>query len=190
MVYGILLAAGRSLRFGADKRLAPLINGLPMTLHTALRWQEAMDNQLLVILRSEDEKLASLLTNASIAYTHCPLAILGIGHSLSHGVHCTDHAAGWVIGLADMPRVKPDSIAAVARAIKPGRIVVPMIQSIRGHPVGFDAMFGPELCDLNGDTGAKKILVAHSQSLHHLELNDPGILYDVDRVDDISDCLY
>ena len=186
MIQGILLAAGRSQRFGADKRLAP-VDGLPMVVQTALHWREALGDRLLVVLRAADDDLAGLLDAAGVATTHCPLAALGMGHSLAHGVACTARADGWVIGLADMPRLRAASIGAVADALAPGRIVVPMHGGVRGHPVGFDAAFGAELRALHGDAGARNVLRAHPQALHVLELDDPGVLFDVDRPEQLPD---
>lgn len=185
-IQGILLAAGRSQRFGGDKRFAP-IAGRPMALHTALRWKEAMGQGLLVVLRADDVELAALLAAQDIAYTHCPDASQGMGHSLAHGVRCRARASGWVVGLADMPQLRPSTVLCVARALGPGRIVVPTCDGVRGHPVGFDAVFGPALMALKGDQGARALLLAHPQALHPIEQPDPGMLIDVDRPDQIPD---
>ena len=178
MIQGLLLAAGRSRRFGTDKRWAT-VSGRPMALHSALQCRAALA-QVLVVLRGEDAELAALLLQAGMAFTHCPESARGMGHSLAHGVRHTAQAAGWVIGLADMPLLRPASIAAVAQAVAAGRIVVPQHLGQRGHPVGFDRAFGPDLMALQGDSGARGVLKAHPHAVQALELDDPGVLLDVD----------
>ena len=56
-VVGILLAAGRSQRYGADKRWQPLTDGTPMALRAAGALRAACDH-VIVVLRSGDEDLA------------------------------------------------------------------------------------------------------------------------------------
>ncbi|MDA8328546.1 MAG: nucleotidyltransferase family protein [Betaproteobacteria bacterium] len=178
MIQGLILAAGRSRRFGSDKRLA-LIDGQAMVLYCALKWLDVMD-EVLVILRSEDVELAQHLSKEGITCSHCPQSDLGMGHSLAHGVMQTAHAEGWLIGLADMPQLRASSIMAVMQAARQGQIIVPLCAGKRGHPVYFDRIFGPALMALQGNMGARILLHTHAAVIRELELNDPGVLFDVD----------
>jgi len=47
----------------------------------------------------------------------------GIGSSIAVGVNATAAAGGWVVGLADMPFVSTDTIAAVRAAIENGAAI-------------------------------------------------------------------
>ena len=186
MIQGLLLAAGRSRRFGADKRRASL-DGEPLLLRSVRRWLQARDevlDELLVVLREpsdEERELAALLRELGVASTFCAEAQLGMGHSLAWGVLQTPLADGWLVGLADMPALQPASIRAVAHALRPQGIVLPTHGGLRGHPVGFGRDFGGELLQLRGDSGARAVLQAHRDALHWLELDDPGLLLDVDQ---------
>ena len=186
MIQGIVLAAGRSRRFGSDKRHAKL-DGQPLLLRTVQRWLEARDevlDELLVVLREPDEQeqeLARQLRGLGVASTFCADAALGMAHSLAWGVLQTPRADGWLIGLGDMPSLQAQSIRAVAHALRPGNIVLPTHGGLRGHPVGFGRDFGRELLALRGDSGARSVLQAHREALQWLELEDPGLLLDVDE---------
>lgn len=186
MIHGILLAAGRSRRFGTDKRRASL-DGQPLLLRTVQRWIDARDERLqdlLVVLREDDEgerELANALRRMGVDCTFCADAQLGMGHSLAWGVSRTAHADGWLIGLGDMPSVQATTIRAVAQALRPQAIVLPTHGGLRGHPVGFGRDFAEELLALRGDSGARGVLQAHRDQLHWLELDDPGLLLDIDE---------
>jgi len=54
----------------------------------------------------------------------------------------------------------------------------------RGHPVGFAAELYSELVQLSGDEGARR-LVARYPSFG-VEVDDPGVLIDVDTLDDLA----
>ena len=186
MIQGLLLAAGRSQRFGADKRRAA-VDGESLLLRTVRRWLQARDevfDELLVVLREpsdSERELAAQLQALGVPSTFCAEAQLGMGHSLAWGVLQTPRVDGWLIGLADMPAVQAQSIRAVAHALLPHNIVVPTHGGLRGHPVGFGRDFGNELLTVRGDSGARSVLQAHRDALHWLELDDPGLLLDVDE---------
>jgi molybdenum cofactor cytidylyltransferase len=64
-------------------------------------------------------------------------------------------------------------------------LVAPFHAGRRGHPVGFAAGLGAELLAANGDAGARDILARHASSLTRLDVDDPGILIDVDTPGDL-----
>ena len=78
-IVGILLAAGRSRRFGSDKRLQPLADGRPMVL-TAARNLVAACPRSLVVIRPDDTALAGLLAEAGMATVVCQAAEIGRAH--------------------------------------------------------------------------------------------------------------
>ncbi|MEK8089556.1 nucleotidyltransferase family protein [Thermithiobacillus plumbiphilus] len=184
-ITGILLAAGLSRRFGSDKRLHQLPDGRPLALAAAITLQAGMD-QTLAVLRPEDAPLSQMLVDAGLQPVFCPQATLGMGASIACGVRASPDAGGWLIALADMPFIQPDTIRLIAESLRQGApLVAPLYQGRRGHPVGFGPRFRKDLLALDGDSGARAILQAHPELLRTLAVDDPGILRDIDAPADL-----
>ena len=117
----------------------------------------------------------------------CANARDGMGASLACGVEAASDAKGWVVALADMPWIAPETIARVAAAIKAGATVAaPFMRGERGHPVGFARSCYAELAALSGDAGAKAIVAAHRESLMRIDVDDAGTTRDVDSPTDLT----
>jgi molybdenum cofactor cytidylyltransferase len=180
MIAGILLAAGAGIRFGGRKLLHRLPGDIPVGL-AALRNLRTALPDVVTVVRPGDEELHQLLAREPVRVIECAEAELGMGHSLAAGVAAAGGADGWVIALADMPHIRPDTIRAVARALEQGaQLVVPVFAGERGHPVGFGRRFRDRLLALSGDTGARAIVKANPAALLLLEVDDPGVVQDVD----------
>lgn len=179
-IVGILLAAGSSRRFGADKRLHPLADGTPMALASA-RNLAAVCARTIVVIRPGDTALASLLAAEGLETLVCPAAEQGMGHSLACGVAASEAAASWLVALADMPYIQSASYHAVLHAMQGGAALArPIHDGCPGHPVAFGAAYRAELLALTGDQGGKAILEADPAALVLCPVNDPGVLQDVD----------
>lgn len=186
---GILLAAGASSRFGANKLLHPLADGTPIALASARTLLAALPGSLAVV-RPGSEVLQSLLREAGCEVTVCPRADEGMGLSLAHAIaESTDgnDTAGWVVALADMPFIRPDTISAVAARLESGALIAaPALRGERGHPVGLSAALRQELLALQGDVGARSLLRRHAASVQLVEVDDAGIHRDVDTPGDLN----
>ena len=179
------MAAGFSRRFGADKLLYPLADGIPIGLAAARHLRAALP-ETLVIINADEKELAALLTQDGFPVTVCPQAHNGMGDSLAWGVEQTARASAWIVALADMPFIRPATICRVADAIEhETALAAPVFQGKRGHPVGFGRIYAQELKQLTGDEGARAILRRHQQNLRGLGCEDPGVLADIDTLADL-----
>jgi molybdenum cofactor cytidylyltransferase len=190
-IRGILLAAGYSTRFGSNKLLHPLPAGspdagVPIAIASARHFVEALPEAIAVI-RPRAQKLGALLREAGCATVVCRNAAEGMGLSLAAGVRAAKDAYGWVIALADMPELRPETIRIIAGALHEGAaIAAPLYRGERGHPVGFARRFFDDLSALHGDAGARDILAAHPDWVTLYEVDDPGVLRDIDRPSDLE----
>jgi len=183
---GILLAAGSARRFGGAKLLATLADGTPVGVASCLALVAALPRTLAVV-RPGDDALASALAATGATIVRCPRADEGMGASLACGVAASRDAGGWVVGLADMPWIAPATIRRVADAIAAGAsIAAPFQGGERGHPVGFAPSHRDALVALGGDEGAKRILAGRRAEVVRLDVDDPGVLRDVDVPGDLS----
>jgi len=186
MIQGLLLAAGRGSRFGANKLLHPLGDGTPMALAAARTLAEAL-GEILIVIRPEDSELSQLLETAALGRVlPCAEAAKGMGHSLACGAMATPAVDGWVVALGDMPYVQPVSICEVARRLAAGaQIAAPTYGGRRGHPVGFASRFYRDLTRLKGDSGARGLIQSHRGLAELFPSDDPGTVYDLDCPEDL-----
>ena len=185
-IAGVLLAAGRGRRFGGQKLLAPLADGVPLGVAAATSLHAAVTD-VVAVVHPADLELVQRLAATGVRIVECPQAEAGMGVSLAAGVAATADAGGWLIALADMPYIRPDTIRQLAAVLADGAaLVAPCYRGERGHPVGFGAEFGPALRALQGDRGARDLLARHADRLQCLEVDDPGVLRDVDSAADLA----
>lgn len=184
----LVLAAGFHRRFGAPKLLQPLADDRPLIQHT-LQNICATGLPVALVHKPDDQALLQAIESFSIKTIASPNAEQGMGSSLSSGIkNCRDWN-GWIICLADMPLIQTQTYNLLAEALIHSPIVIPTHQKQNGHPRGFQSVFIEKLCALKGDNGAREIIESHKNQLQLLEVNDPGILVDVDHPQDIHDLL-
>lgn len=176
----VLLAAGRARRFGGRKLEARLDDGTPLGL-AAWRTLAGVVPETLVVVRDDDTDFRALLHAAGAQLVVARSADRGMGASLAAGVSAIDPRAAMIIALADMPWVAASSVAAVAAAVASGAsIAAPRYRGQRGHPIGFSPSHRAALLALDGDEGARSILVAHPDALRLIDVDDAGVIADVD----------
>jgi molybdenum cofactor cytidylyltransferase len=185
-IQGILLAAGAGARFGSHKLLYPLPDGEPIGLRSACNLISALPSTLAVIRQGDDE-LAEGLEALGLQVVENSQADLGMGGSLALAVAASKDSSGWVVALADMPWIAPQTITELAERVQQGdAICAPVHQGRRGHPVGFGWEWRDQLQMLGGDKGARHLLENHPEALVLMDTDDPGVVMDIDRLSDLN----
>ena len=185
-VVGLLLAAGASTRFGADKLAHPLPHGVAVAVQAA-RHLKAEVARVLAVVRPGSLDTARALADEGCEVVVCEDAAEGMGASLACGARAAGAVDGYLVALADMPFVRPSTIAALRDALAGGAVLVaPYFHARRGHPVGIAGRFRAELELLTGDEGARKLLVAHAAELVKVPVGDPGVVRDIDTPADVA----
>jgi molybdenum cofactor cytidylyltransferase len=185
---GILLAAGRGFRFDPtgekNKLLQPLSGGDLVAIASAKNLLSALP-RVVAVVRPGATELASQLGAVGCEITECAAAEHGMSQSLIQGIAMTADATGWVVALADMPFVRPKTIAQLATSVETGAdIAVPAYQGRRGNPVAFSPLHMQRLLQLQGDQGARSLL--KSFPVTEVDVDDPGVLRDIDAVSDLT----
>jgi len=182
-VVGILLAAGAAKRFGSSKLLHALPDGIPIGVAAAQAMMQAIPNTIAVV-RPDDQVLKEAYLAIGLTVVENPLADEGMGTSLAAGINASLNADGWLIGLADMPWILPETMAVLADRLRNGMsMVAPVYRGDRGHPVGFASCWKNRLTILRGDKGAKDLLAEYYDELVLLDTNDSGVVEDIDYPD-------
>ena len=185
----IVLAAGKGSRFeGNDHKLSQRL-GTATVLGTTLRNAIASGLEVVVVTT---EPFADLARRSVAARDVVVLpqigsddaAPLGMGYSIAAGVGACADAAGWLILPGDMPLVQPSTLQAVARQLEDHPVAYAQHKGRRGHPVGFATELYSELVRLTGDEGARRLVARYPA--FGLELDDPGVLVDVDTQADLE----
>ena len=186
LITGILLAAGSGSRFGGDKLVHPLEDGVAIAAHAA-RNLAAAGLEVIAVVRWGDFPLSELLEEEGCQVVMFKDAARGMGATLAHAIGQSRSADGWIIALADMPRIAPGTVQKIATALSEGALIAaPVRNGERGHPVGFGSPLRDELLALTGDQGARSVLERHRDAVKLIECEDPGVLYDIDRKGDLA----
>jgi molybdenum cofactor cytidylyltransferase len=165
----IVLASGRGERFvasgGTGSKLQALLRGRPVLEHTL------------------DAVKASGLAWHLEGAGHP-----GMGDSIAAGVRATQDATAWLVLPGDLPLVSPQSLQLVAEAARQQAVVLPSHEGVRGHPVAFRAECRDDLLALAGAEGAAAVVRKWSAlgQVLRLDLDDPGIVTDIDTVADLA----
>ncbi len=125
--------------------------------------------------------------SGAIRWVVCADAVQGMAASLACGVRANRDAAGWLIGLADMPVVPTPAIAGVRNALAAGAaLAAPSRAGRRGHPVGFASRYREELLALQGDSGARHLLQRDEHDVVTIHVGHAGIFADIDMPGDLQ----
>ena len=89
-------------------------------------------------------------------------------------------ADGVLFTLVDRPAVSHETIAALLDSNAPEPLCIPRWQGRRGHPIRISRSLIPEFLALPADSSAREILARHASEIAYVDVDDPGILMNVD----------
>jgi len=175
---GVVLAAGGSTRFGADKLLFKYW-GKPLVWWAAEALRQGGLEVYVVTTRREVVQAVGEVSG--VIYN--PWWRLGLSTSVKAAVTTLidKPCILWMPG--DMPCVKPATVAAIAGRCM-GGLVVPTYRGVRGNPVASCRDVYPLALALEGDVGLRALF--GQVPVEAVEVEDPGILVDVDTPGDLE----
>jgi molybdenum cofactor cytidylyltransferase len=187
VIAGIVLAAGASTRFGAQKLLAPL-GGVPLVRHAVERMWLSGVSEVVVVLGGDAEAVRGALAGLDVRTVVNDRFAEGMSTSMHAGIRALrEGTMAAVVALGDQPTVSPSLIAALItehrRSGKP--IVVPLYGARRGHPVLFAAEVFPELLEVAGDAGGRDVISRDPERVSLVRFGYP-LPPDVDTKEDLA----
>jgi molybdenum cofactor cytidylyltransferase len=188
-VSAVILAAGTSTRMGRAKQLLPL-GGTTVLACTIDNVRSAGLDQIVLVLGAGAEAIRrqlpqSLLEGLKVVVNQAYAQ--GMASSLREGLSALHPQTGAaLIILGDQPFIRPQTLHEIMAGYhrSGAQIVIPSHQGERGNPVLLGRSVFSEVMTLDGDTGCRAIFANHLEAILKVEVEDPGILLDIDDQDD------
>lgn len=185
-VAGLLLAAGRSTRFGANKLLLPF-DGEPLVRRAARAALAAGLDPLVVVVGHQAPLVEEALLGLPCLLVRNPDPARGQGSSLRLGLDALPARSGAsVVLLADMPRVTASLLAALVEGYR--RSGAPLVLADYGGtlapPVLYERALFAELTDPS-DAPGKQVVARHRDRAHRVPF-PPEALLDLDLPADLA----
>jgi molybdenum cofactor cytidylyltransferase len=183
-IAGLLLAAGRGARLGGDK-FARRKDGRSLADHALAPLRRLPLAAFLAVTPAQADFLAA---DPSVRRIVNPDPDAGLSSSLRLGLEAAGDCDAVLVALADMPAVRPQTCSALIAAWRPGlKAAAPLHAGRRGNPVLVETGWARGIAsDLTGDRGLGQALDALADGLARIEVDDPGILFDVDTAQDLE----
>jgi molybdenum cofactor cytidylyltransferase len=182
----LILAAGESKRMGTQKLLLPL-RGKPILQHVVDLALSLGAKETVAVIGSNAEDIRSKIDFGPVKVAVNPNYKLGLSTSLRVGIESFESEVdAYLVMLGDQPLVRRNTILTLlGQHWKHGPLMtIPLYGGIRGNPVVLSSQLVPEIEYLEGDSGAKQLTQKHSGKVMWVEVDDPGVLVDVDTPHD------
>lgn len=203
MIYVILLAAGNSRRFQKEDSHSPVnkllypFSGKPLFLHSFEKWRQAADTvgDCQVIAVAREPKILKTAQSLGFFPVESRDSEKGISYSIRAGIDAAVSAKAdafnpsdrLAFSVSDQPLLKVHTLTAFLKASKESRYACVSWKGEWYNPVSFPPEAVPELWELQGDQGGKRVLRNHQGELRQVEVRGEEEIKDVDFSKDMDD---
>lgn len=177
----IILAAGKSVRFGGNKLLAPLAGKL-LLVHTLDAIPRSCFSQMVAVVSDpEVEALCRRHEVKAVAYQGGPQS-----QSIRLGLEAVKDIDGCLFVLGDQPLCSSDSIRRLVSAFQAQPQVVHRLayQGQPSSPTLFPSRLFPDLMELTGEHGG--MAAVGDTPVCYVEAGGPHELWDADTPEKLS----
>ena len=179
-IAAVVLAAGRSTRMGEANKLLATIDGKTLVRQVVETLESTKVDQVVVVTGHEQESIRQELAGMNVTFVHNANYADGLSTSLRAGVGALgDEVDAAMVALADMPFVGRDGVDGMIAAYRERddiHAVVATSKGKRGNPVLWSRRFFDELCDVQGDTGARHLIGKHAAVIAEVEMGEAASL--------------
>lgn len=188
-VAAVVLAAGQSSRMETNKLLADLA-GRPVIRRTVNVALSSQATEVVVVTGGIDAwEVEGVLSDLPVRFVRNDDAEDGMSTSLRCGLNAlSDHAAGALICLGDMPLVTSKELNALISVFQPtiGFDICTLIHAgQRGNPVLWGRLYFPALTALMGDQGGRDLLAWNRHRTATMITTNDGVFRDIDTEEDL-----
>jgi CTP:molybdopterin cytidylyltransferase MocA len=178
---GLILAAGESRRMGSPKALLEYHG--EMFLDRLVRLFSARCAPVIVVLGAHAEELRAR-SRAECTFVFNADWRTGQTSSMQCGLRAVPEGAeGVLFTLVDHPAVSEATLDRLQPPLPDGRgsvLRIPRFEGRRGHPIWFSSALIPKFLAIPPDGAARDVVRAHAAETEFLDVDDPGILADID----------
>ncbi|MBZ5536635.1 MAG: nucleotidyltransferase family protein [Acidobacteriia bacterium] len=186
MIIGIILAAGESKRMGTPKALLK-IGEHPFINHIANQLEASQLDLIYAVLGENADVIQPVLAR-NITVIHNPNFKEGQISSLRTAIDKVqyENCDGVIIALVDHPLISTSVVLKLIETFYQSkkRIIIPTHSGKRGHPVLYSREVFAEILEAPPDRNAKAIRLENLEETLEVEVDDPGILVDIDTPQD------
>lgn len=183
MIAGLILAAGESRRMGRDKALLSY-GGRTFVETLALKLRQAGIENIAVVLGHHAKEIERAVSLGGVRVVLNPDYEQGQTSSLQAGLAAFEGLCpeGVILCLVDHPAVSVETIRTLKTRFERDHppAVIPTLNGQRGHPVVISQSLFAEILALPGGGGANAVLRKYHETAQWAEVEDHGILLDVD----------
>lgn len=190
-VVAVLPAAGASRRMGRPKPLLPFGPSGDSTLVgsvvAALRGGGVQE--IVLVTAPGDDDLRAWAREAGVTAAVNPDPERGMLSSIQAGVAALGGTGVLLlVSPADLPNLRAETVALLLRRmLEAGApLAVPVHQGRRGHPLAIAPALIPEIGTLDPAIGLKQLRDRHEAGLLEVEVEDAGVVEDVDTPEDYA----
>ncbi|MDB5566236.1 MAG: 4-diphosphocytidyl-2C-methyl-D-erythritol kinase [Tardiphaga sp.] len=190
-VAAIILAAGRSTRMGGPNKLLAELNGKTLVRIVAEQAVASKATSVTVVTGHQAAEVEKALAGLKVKFVRNPDFAEGLAGSVKSGIAAVPaDADGAVVCLGDMPLIDTRLIDRLIESFAPDRgslIVVPVSDGRRGNPVLWSRRFFGELMTLDGDIGARHLIMKHGEAVAEVPVEGHGAFLDIDTPQALAD---
>lgn len=184
--WAIILAAGSSRRMGSQKLILPY--GQSTMVETVIdNVLNSEVNHVLVVLGADQEKIRNTIGDRPVQFCFNQEHEKGMLSSVICGIRSLPEDAGAaLIFLGDQPGIPPSVTNTVIEAYDEELkgIVIPVYNHRRGHPLLVDLKYRKQIESLDLEEGLRKLRHHFPNDVLEVEVDEAGILVDIDTTDD------
>jgi len=182
----VLLAAGKSVRFGGNKLLADFF-GKPMVCRAMDAANALKAARIAAVVSCEEIAELARIRDFDVILNDAPE--LGQARSIVLGMQAMTDMDAVMFLAGDMPLLTGESLRLlVERFEASGRGIACLAdQTHRGNPAVFASRYYSALLSLEGDRGAKGILRAHEDDLLVVPCFHENELFDADTPESLAE---
>jgi len=184
MIGAVVIAAGESRRMGRNKLLIE-IGGKPL-IERVISFFDGVADELVVVLGHKPEQTTPLLKKLGVRWVVNEGYAEGMASSFKRGLKELEDCEAVFLALGDQPFMDKNFLREAINAWRNGvKVVSPVHNGKKGHPVLFDKSLFSEILSLGKQETVRDVIHKHSGEHQVIEAGEWAVV-DIDSPEDLE----